>query len=201
MSIWVWLLVLVLVVVIGSLLWYLHSGGTIRSIIGKIGGDCCGGDCCGGVEDWEGAHEETYGALDDDAPAPKRQARKVQKYGDAVKFPVSDEKSLELIESGKKTIEVRPGRPSYRALKRGSKVVYVTRDNDKGVEKMVVAVREYPSFEALLKAEPLDKVLPGEKSVATALERIRGYYSGLAAKGVDIDKLQKDLGVLAIEVK
>lgn len=200
-----WVLILIIVVVVAGVGWYFWSHGLKI----KFGGGCCG--TFGGAEDaddWLGAHDDISDIVDggDDAfggvAAPRKAPAKgapVKKYGDAVVFPVNSEEALALISSGKKTIEARPGRASYRSLTKGSKVVYV--HGDKGVEKVVVAVREYPDFEALLKAEPLDKVMPGAKSAADALKTIEGFYAKLAAKGVDFGALQKKLKVLAIEVK
>lgn len=186
-----WVLLVVVVVVIAGAAYWLYSHAA--SI--KFGAGCCG--TFGGAEDaddWMGAHDELGGA-----PKAPRKGAPVKKYGDAVVFPVNSEEALALISSGKKTIEARPGRTSYRSLTKGSKVVYV--HGDKGVEKTVVAVREYPDFEALLKAEPLEKVMPGAKSAADALKTIEGFYAKLAAKGIDFKELQKKFKVLAIEVK
>lgn len=153
-----------------------------------LGSGCCG--TFGGVEDWEGAHDEAYGG---GGAAP------VRKFGDSVVFPVNSEEALKLIETGKKTLEARLGRDSYKKLKKGSKVVYVY--GDKGVEKSVVSVKEYPNFSALLKAEGFDKVMPGEKTFDSALKTIEGFYAKIIAKGISFDDLQKKMGALAIEVK
>lgn len=179
-------LVLVVVVALAAGLYWLWVN---RSKL-TIGAGCCG--TFGGVEeDILGAYEEAYGG---GGKVP------VRKYGDAVVFPVSTEAALELVKSGKKTVEARLGLKSYRELKKGSKVVYV--HGEHGVEKTVAGVKEYPDFAALLKGEGVEKVMPGEKSADAALKTIEGYYAKRIAKGVSFDKLQKDVGgVLAIEIK
>lgn len=109
---------------------------------------------------------------------------------------------LDDIIAGRKTIEGRLNRGKFAKYKPGDEV-RLRRDyrDDSGVLRdgepdatraRVVAIRQYPTFLALVKAEGYKSVVPGAKSAEAAAAEYNKYYSA---------EDQLKYGVLAIEIK
>ncbi|MEO2241417.1 MAG: ASCH domain-containing protein [Euryarchaeota archaeon] len=98
-----------------------------------------------------------------------------------------EEEYLELIKEGKKTVEGRVKDDKRVRIKPGDKILFNRR-----LLVEVVDVREYDSFEEMLREEGLENVLPNVDSIEEGVEVYRRFYSS---------GKEKMFGVLAIEVR
>lgn len=96
---------------------------------------------------------------------------------------------LDLIAKGAKTIEVRVGYPSMRKIRPGQTLVFASGDALCRTE--VTAVAEYPTFDAMLDAEPLEAIGSEGMSRAELLAACRDIYP----------PEKERLGVLAIRLR
>lgn len=81
---------------------------------------------------------------------------------------------FDLIKSGKKLLEVRVGYDSIKRIKAGEWVNLETHTSKLTVR--IAAVRNYDSFEAMLKKEPFEKIAPDVSSEAELLDLLRRIY-------------------------
>ncbi|WP_456481333.1 HisA/HisF-related TIM barrel protein [Methanopyrus sp.] len=98
-----------------------------------------------------------------------------------------EEEYLELIKEGKKTVEGRVKDDKRTRIKPGDKILFNRR-----LLVKVVDVREYDSFEEMLREEGLENVLPNVDSIEEGVEIYRRFYSS---------GKEKMFGVLAIEIE
>ncbi len=98
-----------------------------------------------------------------------------------------EEEYLELIKEGKKTVEGRVKDDKRVRIKPGDKILFNRR-----LLVEVVDVREYDSFEEMLREEGLENVLPNVDSIEEGVEVYRKFYSS---------GKEKMFGVLAIEIR
>jgi len=91
---------------------------------------------------------------------------------------------LDLILSGKKTVEVRVLYPNLRSLKKGE-VIKFNGEHPFRVED----IRVYENFDDLAKSEDAERIVPG-KTPAELLETLRGLYP----------PAKESLGAVAIEI-
>ncbi len=98
-----------------------------------------------------------------------------------------EEEFLEAIKRGEKTVEGRVKDDKRARIRPGDKILFNRR-----LLVEVVDVREYDSFEEMLRSEGLERVLPGVESVEEGVRVYRRFYS---------TGKEKMFGVLAIEVK
>lgn len=94
---------------------------------------------------------------------------------------------FEHIMTGRKTLEVRVGYPSIRQIEPNERIQLMTASHEAVI--VVRAVRNYATFEAMLDAEPCEKIVP-DTNRADALRVLRGIYPA--------DKEQ--LGVFVFEI-
>lgn len=93
--------------------------------------------------------------------------------------------------SSAKTIEGRLGKDKFLKIKVGDEICFIRAYTPEiYVSTYVTAVRAYPSFEEMLKAEGLEKVLPGVDSVEEGIKVYRQFYT---------EEDEKTYGVLAFE--
>lgn len=98
-----------------------------------------------------------------------------------------EEEFLEAIKRGEKTVEGRVKDDKRARIRPGDKILFNRR-----LLVEVVDVREYDSFEDMLREEGLDRVLPGVGSIEEGVRVYRRFYS---------TGKEKMFGVLAIEVR
>ncbi|WP_457619653.1 HisA/HisF-related TIM barrel protein [Methanopyrus sp.] len=98
-----------------------------------------------------------------------------------------EEEYLNLIKEGKKTVEGRVKDDKRVRIKPGDKILFNRR-----LLVKVVDVREYDSFEEMLREEGLENVLPNVDSIEEGIEVYRRFYSS---------GKEKMFGVLAIEIE
>ena len=80
---------------------------------------------------------------------------------------------LELIECGKKSLEIRVGYDRINSIRPGAELRLVSEDHS--VLCQVVDVRRYPSFVEMLRNEDVEKALPG-MCPEEALRQLRQIY-------------------------
>jgi ASC-1-like (ASCH) protein len=95
------------------------------------------------------------------------------------------------LKSGQKTIEGRLKRGKYAKIKPGDRIKVCNKDESDEVEVRVIGIREYPSFQEMLTAEPVEKILPDVSRVEDGLAVYRKFYN---------EDEEKECGVIAIEV-
>lgn len=100
------------------------------------------------------------------------------------------------IQAGKKTIEGRPYKPEYKALKIGEAIRFQNGDNiKKFIDVKIVSLKEYPTFREMLKKEGILRCLPDTRDLNDG-EKV--YYSfpryrekermwGVLAIGIDLN--------------
>ena len=91
------------------------------------------------------------------------------------------------IKEGKKTVEGRLNKGLFKHLKKGDIILFKN-----GYDKVKVKMtgkEVYPSFEAMLNKEKLEKVLPNVNSVTEGINVYRQYYT---------EDMEKQNGVVAI---
>ncbi|WP_457614510.1 HisA/HisF-related TIM barrel protein [Methanopyrus sp.] len=98
-----------------------------------------------------------------------------------------EEEYLNLIKEGRKTVEGRVKDDKRARIKPGDKILFNRR-----LLVKVVDVREYDSFEEMLREEGLKNVLPNVNSIEEGIEIYRRFYSS---------GKEKMFGVLAIEIE
>jgi len=98
-----------------------------------------------------------------------------------------EEEYLNLIKEGKKTVEGRVKDDKRVRIKPGDKILFNRR-----LLVKVIDVREYDSFEEMLREEGLENVLPNVDSIEEGVEIYRRFYSS---------GKEKMFGVLAIEIE
>ncbi|XP_038879102.1 uncharacterized protein LOC120071108 isoform X2 [Benincasa hispida] len=91
------------------------------------------------------------------------------------------------LRDGLKRVEGRCAAGDYNRIQPGALILF-----NKCLLFEVQDVRQYPSFSAMLKAESLDKVLPGIKTLADGIQIYRKFYS---------EEKEVSNGVLGIHVK
>ena len=97
---------------------------------------------------------------------------------------------FDLIKSGKKPLEVRVGYDSIKRIKVGEQVNLETHTSRLTVR--IVAVRNYDSFEAMLKKESFGKIAPDVSSEAELLDLLKQIYPpNKEALGVIVFELTK----------
>lgn len=89
--------------------------------------------------------------------------------------------------NGDKDIEVRVGYSSIKKAKQGDTLVFANHEAD---EFEIIRVATYPSFDAMLKKESCQRILPGA-SVSQTLKTLRKIYP----------KGKEALGVYAVELR
>jgi ASC-1-like (ASCH) protein len=96
------------------------------------------------------------------------------------------------LKKGLKTIEGRVKNGKYRLVKKGDHIVVHNSTETDSTEVIVERVAYYPSFEEMLKMEPIKKILPDVETVEDGIEVYRKFY---------MEKEEKKYGVVAIEVR
>ncbi|MFZ3031846.1 MAG: GNAT family N-acetyltransferase [Candidatus Moraniibacteriota bacterium] len=96
---------------------------------------------------------------------------------------------FDLINSGKKPLEVRVGYDAINRIRAGERISLVTHTSSLNVR--VDAIRRYSSFEAMLANEPFRKIAPDVSSEAELLTLLKNIYPPHKEK----------LGVVVLELK
>lgn len=109
---------------------------------------------------------------------------------DAIKFHIGDP-WFDFIIDGRKKVEGKVAKGKALLIKPGC-ILHISGDRGLVIECHVMAVRSYGSFIEYLEGEGLPATLPGIHSIEAGLAVYAQYYP----LGLD-----KDLGVLAIELK
>ncbi|NTW29836.1 MAG: ASCH domain-containing protein [Candidatus Moranbacteria bacterium] len=81
---------------------------------------------------------------------------------------------FDLIKSGKKPLEVRVGYDSIKRIRAGEQINLETHTSRLTVK--ITAVRNYDSFEAMLKKEPFGKIAPDVSSESELLDLLKRIY-------------------------
>lgn len=95
---------------------------------------------------------------------------------------------LNLIMSGKKTLEVRIGYDTINRIQKGERINLENHLDSRAVQ--VRDIRRYKTFEEMLAVEPYDRIAPGSKSAQDVLSLLRQIY------GPEKEKL----GVVVLEL-
>ena len=97
-----------------------------------------------------------------------------------------------LIREGLKVVEGRLNKGRFSKLKKGD-IVHWEASGKKHTQctTKIVKVVHYPSFEAMLRTETLEHVLPGVPDVESGVKVYRKFYT---------EDKERELGVLAIRV-
>jgi ASC-1-like (ASCH) protein len=96
------------------------------------------------------------------------------------------------VKRGKKTIESRIRKDNYKRIKPGDHIVIYNVNETDNFEVKVKRVAPYTTFQELLHNEPLDKVLPGIKTINEGLKNYQQFYT---------KDQETKFGVVAIEVE
>lgn len=100
---------------------------------------------------------------------------------------------FEMIESGRKTIEMRLDYESRKNIKIGDEIIFESRENGKKLKSRVINLYRFKSFKDLYENLPLLKCGYTKENIDTASYRdMEKYYS--------IEK-QKLYGVVGIEIE
>lgn len=92
----------------------------------------------------------------------------------------------DMVKCGEKTIEGRLKKGKWSEVKKGDEILF-----NESLVTEVISVREYSSFEEMLRMEGLSKVLPGYESIEDGVTEYRRFFS---------EDEEKRYGVIAIEV-
>jgi len=103
-----------------------------------------------------------------------------------------EEPWFSLLASEKKTIDGRLKKGKYGEIKPGDNIVVYSSDEKNFLKTKVLAVRYYDNFSDMIKAEGVEKILPGIKNIETAIATYRKYYS---------EEDEKKFGVVALEIE
>ncbi|MBC7094982.1 ASCH domain-containing protein [Thermococcus sp.] len=81
------------------------------------------------------------------------------------------EEYLEMIESGKKNIEVRVAYPQLRNIKPKDKILF-----NNTIPAEVLTVKQYETFRQVLREEPIERIFPDKPSFEQAVKRFHNMY-------------------------
>lgn len=101
-------------------------------------------------------------------------------------------KYFEAIKFGKKTVEGRLNGPKFKNLLSGDFISFTTTDPDESILVKVIDVNLYPSFEAMLQNEGIEKMLPGIDDLKVGV----GIYESFPGYKAQVEKA----GALAIKI-
>lgn len=100
------------------------------------------------------------------------------------------ELAFTLIKEGKKTIEGRLNKNSFKKIEVNDIINFINKDDNIYVK--VVDIKKYSSFLDMLKSEDINKVTPLSNSIEESLNIYRNCYS---------ENAENKYGVLAINIK
>lgn len=102
------------------------------------------------------------------------------------------------VKSGRKTIETRPASSRIRNLKKGDKLILVSKDTGTEIVKQVKDIRVYESLEKMSKKEDFSKIFPGVKNWDELLhlfEEFKQIWGSNYAKSIEKN------GIAAIDIE
>ena len=105
-----------------------------------------------------------------------------------VEFNVQ-EPYLSFIKSGKKTVEGRLNKGKFASLDIGD-ILFLS--GTSSIEFEVINKREYKTFEEMIVAEGIERVIPDKKDIKSATDVYYTFYT---------PEQEKEYGVLAVEIK
>lgn len=104
-----------------------------------------------------------------------------------------DPKPFEMIQSGRKTIELRLYDEKRQQISIGDEIVFINTNNKKEMQTKVLSLHIFPSFDELYATLPLLKCGYTEETLPTASPKDMGkFYSA---------EQQKQYGVIGIEIE
>lgn len=99
---------------------------------------------------------------------------------------------LDAIAAGTKTAEGRLAKEKYRALKAGDVITFHNNEQTQSLDKAVVALRIYATFEAAFKEMDFKDAVPNARNIDEAIAIYEQFYS---------KKMQQQEGIVFIVLR
>ncbi len=107
-----------------------------------------------------------------------------------LKLRQTDKAMFDEMKAGLKTVETRAASFKHKNIQAGDILVFTC--GKERLSKQVVKRQHFPSIDAMVKAIPFNKIMPGVKSV----DEMKKVYSSYP----DYDEKIKEFGILALEL-